>query len=690
MAEENSFLQYGDGLVLHNGLPVKWLTEMGDTYNIILHFSQDWNSYNYTGFAAQQQNVNNDFQYAHSYKILPNQGERGYFGKKTQLSRKYTTSAATHLKSGANSAAMKAADPNSPAETFWFGSGNNIPCTAVVFPYVQNPSADYYVGLNTTAKSAIDFTNHGIAGKSEVVQMYVPDMTSLLWSLNTCNFSAVRNLYGPNVSNASAIFQTYDNEFTGSDTIKVIENIYLPKANYITKLGNISAAKNVTANMTITAKDIFVIENFSGNSITNPSYTSGTLKNVHAALSGDLLSQAAYNVSADGVTGASVKFVNSNVNDISAGQLFSAVNTSGSNVKCTTLSADTCSIENITATSANFSGSNLKFNSVKTLLDKGGTNNITANINGTTSDSVKLYAGTTFSGLINGSATLLLSGCDLTNCSYVQGCYVSARNVTVENIKNVYGRSEMANVSATNISADIGNVYLYNYSLVGSNLTADNMRIAGSASIYTSDIENLTLNHYGEYDTSWFRSCSIGNTYVNTGDCHFTSGSEVDTISGSGWIHLDTNSTAGNVYTSEQTNVSASTVTGIISSGSVVVTSGHVNDINSTGTVNLQTNSTANNITANNITGVSNTTANHITCNYARMTGYFDTLTANVSASAFGTFNSASAKSGFYCSKQARGNTLYTEGRVRGSGFIDSITAHTVDSTVSANHITII
>lgn len=26
MADENAYLQYGDGLVLHNGLPVKWVT----------------------------------------------------------------------------------------------------------------------------------------------------------------------------------------------------------------------------------------------------------------------------------------------------------------------------------------------------------------------------------------------------------------------------------------------------------------------------------------------------------------------------------------------------------------------------------------------------------------------------------------------------------------------------------------
>ena len=33
MAEENAFLDYNDGFVLHNGLPVKWIANSADLYN---------------------------------------------------------------------------------------------------------------------------------------------------------------------------------------------------------------------------------------------------------------------------------------------------------------------------------------------------------------------------------------------------------------------------------------------------------------------------------------------------------------------------------------------------------------------------------------------------------------------------------------------------------------------------------
>jgi hypothetical protein len=684
MAEENSYLQYNDGFVLHNGLPVKWLSELGDTYDIILHFSQDWDSWNYTGFAAQYNNVHGDFEYVHSYKLLPNQGERGYFGKKAQLSRKRTSAVPTHLKYGANSAAMKAADPYSPAETFWFGSANNKPCSAVVFPYNTAPSADYYVGLNTTATSAIDFTNHGDEGMCEIVQMYVPDMTSLLWSLNTCNFSAVRNLYGPNVTNASAVFQTYDAEFTGRDTIKVLENIYLPKAAYMTSLGNLSAVKNVTAGMSARMYGDYEVDTFSGKTLVTVGNGSGTIKNVKANVS-------AISAIANGVTGNPLLFIDSNVNNISAFG-FNAQRTSGSNVKCDLFNSSGSNIEHITTNSAYFNNSNLKFDRVSgTFKDEGGTNNITATVKVPYQTSAILSAGTTLSGSISGVGTVFLSGCDVTNCSMIEGQYINANTVTTESINSIYGRSNLRNVSATNITASIGQVALDNYALVGTNITADNLTINGSASLGGATLGNVNIQHYQYLDNTTFTSCIANSVYCNTGGCGFISGSIVNDFSGDSLAAK--NSTMGNVY-SRYASLTASTATGnIISHEGVYLTSGSsAYDISSNDYSVQLYNSTAHDITAVNFTANQNSLAHDVICKNSRFSGdSFNTLSASVSASAInGTYGDVTANSGFYCNRNTSGNSLYTQGRVRGSGFIDSITAHTVDSTVTYNHLTII
>lgn len=684
MAEEiNSYLQYNDGFVLHNGLPVKWLTELGDTYDIILHFSQDWDSWNYTGFAAQYDNVHNNFEYVHSYKLLPNQGERGYFGKKAQLSRKRTSAAPTHLKYGANSAAMKAADPHSPSETFWFGSANNKPCSAVVFPYNTNPSADYYVGLNTTATSAIDFTNHGDEGMCEIVQMYVPDMTSLLWSLNTCNFSAVRNLYGPNVTNASAAFQTYDEEFTGRDTIKVLENIYLPRATYVSNLGNLSAIKNVTAGMSARMYGDYEVDTFSGKTLSTYGNGSGTIKNVKA----NVTANSAF---ANGVTGTALSFVDSDVHNINA-TAFNAQRVSGSNVKCDTFRSSGSNIEHITANSAYFNNSNLMFDRVSgTFNDEGGINNITATVITPYQSTVKLSAGTTLSGSISSIGSVLLSGCDLTNCSMIEGRYISADSVTTQNINNTYGRSNLRNVSATNITASIGQVALYNYALVGTNITADNLTINGSASIARATLGNVNIQHY-QYeglDVTTFNNCNVNSIYCNTGKCEILSGHITDYFSGDSLTAK--NSTMGNINANNM-SLSASTITGNISGSWVNMNGTSANDIYSTGSVVLH-GSTAHDITAVTTATIDqNSSAHAVICKYARFSGYFDTLSASVSASAMnGTYGDVTANNGFYCYRNTSGNSLYTQGRVRGSGFIDSITAHTVDSTVSYNNIVII
>lgn len=689
MAEENAYLQYNDGFVLHNGLPVKWLTEMGDTYDIIIHFSQDWDSWNYTGFAAQYDNVHNDFEYAHSYKLLPNQGERGYFGKKAQLSRKRTSAAPTHLKYGANSAAMKAADPYSPAETFWFGSANNKPCSAVVFPYNTNPSADYYVGLNTTATSAIDFTNHGDEGMCEIVQMYVPNMTSLLWSLNTCNFSAVRNLYGPNVTNASAIFQTFDNEFTGRDTIKVLENIYLPKASYIDSLENLSAIKNVTARLSATMNGDYEVENFSGNTLRTIGNGSGTIKNVKANVS-------AYSAFANGVTGNPLLFIDSDVHNISA-FAFSAQRTSGSNVKCDLFNSTGSNIEHITANSAYFNNSNLVFDKVSgNFIDNGGTNNITATVKIPYQTSAKLYSGTSLSGSISGIGDVLLSGCDLSNCSFVEGTSINANSVTAQNINNIYNRANLTNVSATNITASVSQLALAHYALVGTNITADNLIVNGSAALYSATLGDVHITHYNHEntDTTKFINCTVNNVYCNTGTCEFTKGSTANMVSSNYYARLS-GSSAGNIYAGGA-NITASTVTGnIITTGGTYLTSGsHAYDISSNDYAVQIYNSTAHNVTAVNFTANEPSIAHDVICKYARFSGdNFNTLSASVSASACGyvvRYKDVTANSGFYCYRNTSGNSVYTHGRVRGSGFIDSITAHTVDSTISYNHLTII
>lgn len=498
MAESGSYLQYEDGFVLHNGLPVRWKTEMGDTYDIILHFSQDWTG-GYTGFAALQQNVHNDFQYAHSYKLLPNDGERGYFGKKHQLSRKYTTSAATHTKAGSNSAAMKAADPLSPAETFWFGSGNNIPCTAVVFPYVQNPSADFYVGLNTTAISAIDFTNHGSGGHCEVVQMYVPDMTNMPYSLNASNFSALRNIYGPKVTNGLNCFLTYDDEFSGGIKPKVFENIYLPSIiNSSATFYDVSEVKNTCINgSTIEMDNNGIVNGFTGGELI--AYRDVDISNATARYGITARNSTATNVSSSRLSAynstiSNAKLsTNSNVGSVSA----NFENTTATNVSGIFNQVYNSSLGSWSTSATYVSAKNSEFNGLtaSTFIDAGGGNKITnLKLNGGHGSyygNCSLKNTTTADGNFNIYNDAILSGTVAgDNFTITVGNNISANSVT--GIKKLScKRCGISSCSAGDISANYSAAYLDWAALIVSS-DVSNVNVTGAFQFYKSTADSIT------------------------------------------------------------------------------------------------------------------------------------------------------------------------------------------------------
>lgn len=631
MAEEIvPYLQYEDGLVLHNGLPVRWMTEMTemiDDYDIILHFSDDWKSvngtYNYTAFCAPTAALGGDLpsgNYVWSTKIYPNRGKNGPFGKRHGLGRKHTSAAPTHTKAG-TSAQMKASDSHSPMETFWFDDG--VTNVAVVMPYTS-ALGEYYVGLKSdNIAGPIDFTNHGASGASEVVQMIVPNMSSMLWSFNASNFSAFRNIYAPNTVNISACDYTYDDEYTGGVRPVEFENVYIPNAVYgpftswnpiDNTISGLKSIKNVNmGHMVFNGNNIgsaYHIDGLTASGCVNYS-TSGIAKNIICignANAGGTPSIALTGASGERLQcgydgydpstfgGYPIRLVGCHISGITGA--VTAVNSDLSGVKVTLANkignfnntkVDGLSGHAITATNGSY---------LKDWYQPSGISHISGstveNYNGGYSSTAYFDAGTSAKGTITGGHIIMT---DAVNAGFTD---VSARSVTMNNLSanNIYasGSVRLDNCQVNEIP-DAKYVTAANTTVNKVNTTDLNTTGStyGSATCDTLHADNTSFDYLKVNNLMYVTACTANTSEVNASAAFITS---------SDWGDLS----VGNL------NVTASKLGNVSASGTCNFNNVSAGDVNAgNGTINLSGDVQCHDVTAKNIVPISTFTANKLT-----------------------------------------------------------------------------
>lgn len=208
MAEENAFLDYNDGLVIHNGLPVKWSVDgsVFKNFDLILEMN-NFNSI-YDGVSFQKRctfgtpgSATDSWVSQTPESIL--QGASAYWGTEikeingdVKLKTNKNQKCEIVYKAG-GSATIHNTYPRLPSEGFMA----NV--YGVVFPSAQN---HYYVGVkfpdNYGCPDMMDLTNHGSSangGYSTIQKLYGPNVSSCQGMMNASNYSAMKNVYLPKV-----------------------------------------------------------------------------------------------------------------------------------------------------------------------------------------------------------------------------------------------------------------------------------------------------------------------------------------------------------------------------------------------------------------------------------------------------------------------------------------------------------
>lgn len=249
MADENAYLQYEDGLVLHNGLPVKWLTYKPEwvDFPIILHFDSNFVS-PYSGVTCPARGLSNNSLPGWSNRIKktatgmsldlnPQGGGRTSTGHITCLTGYDAYDAWLNT---------QAANPDYPFEAHDFQYYSAQGLTTFKYPAANTSGMhrDHYFGIDSqNALHPFDLSNHGSSGTSEVTRYYMPAATSIAFAFNASNFTAIRNLYAPNCTRISGWVGDWDEFWTGSSQVCELENITL--GNFMDVVNNDSANRNI-------------------------------------------------------------------------------------------------------------------------------------------------------------------------------------------------------------------------------------------------------------------------------------------------------------------------------------------------------------------------------------------------------------------------------------------------------------
>ena len=244
MAEENAFLDYNDGFVLHNGLPVKWVTaasayEKWMDFDIIIE--RNLNDGGYAGFTIpyiyQSGSDNKDISPAIMYDASAYWGSTIGVHDGTLMMKTNKTKTCDIVNKTGTEQSITSTNPRIPCE--YVGT---TAMTANVYGYIYPTSSDnhYYFGVKYAADYGVpnrpDLTNHGL-GTSVIHKLYAPNCSSLELSFNASDYSAIKNAYLPNIDNVTTWKVQYpslglngrDDTYSTTGKLKLLENWYAPK-----------------------------------------------------------------------------------------------------------------------------------------------------------------------------------------------------------------------------------------------------------------------------------------------------------------------------------------------------------------------------------------------------------------------------------------------------------------------------
>lgn len=224
MPETNAYLEHGNGLVLHNGLPVKWVTNSGDLefwgdYDIIIErYDCDipGYNYNYKGFTVPY--TGHRIYYAPGY-----QREATWYNNEEIIQTKAKAQWGTEIAEIDGDIKMKTTLNKNCEVVTRSGSWASFTATepkvpseedtikAACYMYPQSAGNHYFFGVkfgnDFGVANAPDITNHGkpcsAGGYAVIHKLYAPNCVSLDYALNASNYSAIKNVYAPNVTNSA-------------------------------------------------------------------------------------------------------------------------------------------------------------------------------------------------------------------------------------------------------------------------------------------------------------------------------------------------------------------------------------------------------------------------------------------------------------------------------------------------------
>jgi len=378
--------------------------------------------------------------------------------------------------------------------------------------------------------NAPDITNHANKDGYSIIHKFYTTGESLYKVLNASNITELHNLYAPNVNEAVWFIGCCD-DFYENRCLKILDNIYLPKAALNTYSAKIEKASNITASsIIIENKDAVLFDSSAstirmnygriGNNVTANNYY------MYYGTAGDL----------NATNMISVK--NSTAGDLNAANLISAENSTVGNVSASGVHLYNSTAGNVFAISAYSHNSvyNSMYNSMyaSTAYIRGYFNQNTTII--TDLADINSFDCHTFSGkhvAVRGADDLKVTATDslalrnsafneaycggkITTTGGVVGNIISGSELNLEysTIKSAFADKSLL----TNSASKIDKVILPN----AKNLTAFTMQVS-AAVVSTDDVKELnkfsanfkgnTLKLYGDYNLDWSNTINFASAY---------------------------------------------------------------------------------------------------------------------------------------------------------------------------------
>lgn len=257
----NIYLGYGNGFVLHNGLPVMWKTivypDWTDADLIIERYncSSDWNAGqgSYLGFTSPWTAVPE-----YVYQNLENNSCTKSANTKDDpwlvLNGRETSAEYMSATTQAGITAVKRCCAESSGKFMGYY-------------YDDTLSSHYYLGFKWGGTSGVpqgtDLTNHGNPDGYSKILKYRTSATSLYYAFNGSNYTDIMNMYAPRVNSTTMTFSDHD-DFYQNKALSGLYNVYMPLARMDLQEQPIHNVTNVTAKELALANTSAEFNNVSG------------------------------------------------------------------------------------------------------------------------------------------------------------------------------------------------------------------------------------------------------------------------------------------------------------------------------------------------------------------------------------------------------------------------------------------